>query len=78
MTISKQSAQAYIEACMRKGAECDRLSDKYNAEGDHHRGAYWGKIAMLHYTEAQKFSQLWAEEPDGAVTPQSGPARPPR
>jgi hypothetical protein len=42
MTISKQSAQAYIAACMAQREACDRRSEKAYANGDHRMGSFWG------------------------------------
>jgi hypothetical protein len=72
MAITKETWQAYIKACQDRGAECDRQSDEAYARGDLKMGAFWGRIAIQHYTAAEKASQELKpyEEPDDAVTPQ--------
>jgi hypothetical protein len=50
----------------------DRRSDEAYLKGDHARGKYWAKIAIQHYTAAEKASRELKpyEEPDDAVSPQ--------
>jgi hypothetical protein len=48
----------YIQRCLDKGADCDRLSDAAYARGDYAEGHRWAKVAIAHYTAAERYSQL--------------------